>query len=144
MADIFFLAFEFVLHVSEYPLSRFALGDGASPVCVFFLKTLRRRHMIRIPYDQYAHFLANCISDDPCFLNRKNTIFHCPARNLFSTEEYITFEEWVPQDITDDSNPLRQQHKTVEIHGIPPPKRIKHIWNKQTKTKFQFTQHIFK
>ena len=52
------------------------------------------------------------------FLNRKNTIFHCPARNLFSTEEYITFEEWVPQDITDDSDPLRQQHETVEIHAI--------------------------
>jgi hypothetical protein len=64
---------------------------------------------------------------------------------LFSTEEYITFEEWVPQDITDDSDPLRmrQQQESVEIHGIPPPKRIKHIWKKQTKTKFQFTQRIF-
>ena len=51
--------------------------------------------------------------------------------------------EWVPQDITDDSDPLRQQHETVEIHGIPPPKRIKHIWKKQTKAKFQFTQRIF-
>ena len=46
-------------------------------------------------------------------------------------------------DITDDSDPLRQQHETVEIHGIPPPKRIKHIWKKQTKAKFQFTQRIF-
>ena len=74
---------------------------------------------------------------------RTQSVFHCPTRNLFSTEEHITFEEWVPQDITDDSDPLRQQHETVEIHGIPPPKRINHIWKKQTKAKFQFTQRIF-
>ena len=49
----------------------------------------------------------------------------------------------MPKDITDNSDSLRQAHKTVKIHGVRPPKRIKHTWKKQMKTKLQFTQHIF-
>ena len=42
------------------------------------------------------------------------------------------------QDITDDYDPLRQEHENVEIHGVPPPKRVKHIWKKVIGMRFYF------
>ena len=60
---------------------------------------------------------GNCTSAEPCLM--QCTI--CNHNNLFSTKHYITFEEWVTQDITDNYDPLRQEHEHVEIHGFPLP-----------------------
>jgi len=122
------------------------------PVCSVYFQILKNSLSVSYDtytvnrYDQYPPIWPISSSKQITYLM---TLAFSIARilsstaQLISTEEYITFEEWVPQDITDDSDPLRQQHETVEIHGIPPPKRIKHIWKKQTKAKFQFTQRIF-
>ena len=66
---------------------------------------------------------GNCDSEDPCFFKCTGTISHCPKSNLFSDNDYVTYEEWVTEDVS--AQPfldLLQANEPVILHGVPPTK----------------------
>ena len=89
---------------------------------------------------------GNCKADSPCFYSRTGTIFQCPNSKLFSDTEQITFEQSLNEDITATSyatDPLLDGRDSMTFHGAPPPKRIKRIWKKITKSKKEFSTRLF-
>ena len=40
-------------------------------------------------------------------------------------------------------DPLLEGQETIILHGVPPPKRTKCIWKKMTKSKREFSAHLF-
>ena len=94
----------------------------------------------------YSCLEGRCSSDTPCFFERASTIFQCPKSRLFSEHDNITFEQCVNEDVMASSyasDPLLHARDSVPIHGVPPPKRIKRIWKKLTKSKKDFSSRIF-
>ena len=87
---------------------------------------------------------GNCESEDPCFFKRTGTIFHCPKGNLSSENDYITYEEWVPEDVSAQpfQDPLLANEPVI-LHGVPPTKRVKNVWKKRTTTRKQFVKRLF-
>ena len=88
---------------------------------------------------------GNCTSEDNCLFEKQGTIFQCPKGKLFSNNDYVAFEEWVTLDINAQpfDDPLNLHGEGVELHGVPPPKRMKSVWTKRTRTRNQFCQRIF-
>ena len=132
--DIFFVS---LAVYTQIPIEIFSL-QGLFIAFVSFKILVILVFNVKFPQPFISCLEGNCTSAEPCFMQRTCSIFSCPKSNLSSTEEYITFEEWVAQDITDDYDPLRQEHEHVEIHGVPPPKRVKHIWKKVIGMRFYF------
>ena len=66
---------------------------------------------------------GNCDSEDPCLFKRNGTVFHCPKGNLFSETDYVTYEEWVTEDVSAQpfEDPLRANEPII-LHGVPPTK----------------------
>ena len=80
------------------------------------------------------------------FFEWASTIFQCPKSRLFSEHDNITFEQCVNEDVTASSyasDPLLHARDSVPIHGVPPPKRIKRIWKKLTKSKKDFSSNLW-
>ena len=83
---------------------------------------------------------GNCASEVKCLFERTGTIFHCPKGNLSSQQDFVTYEEWVTEDVTSHSyiDPLQYGDEAKVFHGVPPTRRIKSIWKKRTRTRLQF------
>ena len=88
---------------------------------------------------------SNCSSPDKCFFDRTGTIFHCPKGKLSSQQDYVTYEEWVTEDVNSHSymDPLQYGEEGKVFHGVPPTRRIKSIWKKRTRTRLEFVQRLF-
>ena len=88
---------------------------------------------------------GNCASEVKCLFERTGTIFHCPKGNLSSQQDFVTYEEWVTEDVTSHSyiDPLQDGDEAKVFHGVPPTRRIKSIWKKRTRTRLQFVQRLF-
>ena len=98
------------------------------------------------PLCAFSCLEGNCKADSPCFYSRTGTIFQCPNSKLFSDTEQITFEQSLNEDITATSyatDPLLDGRDSMTFHGAPPPKRIKRIWKKITKSKKEFSTRLF-
>lgn len=89
---------------------------------------------------------GRCSAAEPCLFDRTGTIFQCPKSKLYSDQEHISYEQCVNEDVTASSyssDPLLHARESVTIHGVPPPKRIKRIWKKLTKSKKEFSSRLF-
>ena len=95
----------------------------------FNAKEKKTRHKFS-SYDFTDHFNfscleGNCTAPEACFKQRTSgTIFQCPASNLFSNDDMVTYEEWVVEDIAASGfeDPMQHDLQPLILYGAPPPK----------------------